>query len=278
MKNLYSRIRINFDEILRCMVKILSVIFPLYWSVVFSGYFLVYFQSITKGILFALLMMIIIAGISTAYTLNICHKEIFRSTTNCALEVEYGDIFSSDAEIRVIPVNTCFDTIVDEKIISKKSLHGMLISQHLNKLSHIGFCQKLEEKLGSIESTEIAERVAGNVVRYPIGTVIEMEDGDITYYLLALTKLDEENHASCSVNDYYQAIISLMDYYDRHGQGRTMAVPTIGAGFSRLNMTEQVLLETLVSTIKMLQGYMRGNIKIVVHSKKKNRVSITNLR
>lgn len=278
MKNLYGRIRINFDEILRCMVKILGIIFPLYWSVVFSGYFSVYVQSLTKGILITLLMVIIIAGISMVYTLNICHKEIFRSTTNCVLEVEYGDIFSSDAEIRVIPVNCCFDTIVDEKIISKKSLHGMLISQHLKKLSYIGFCQKLDEKLRQIESTEIVERVTGKANRYPIGTVIELDDGDITYYLLALTKLDEDNHASCSVNDYYQAIISLMEYYDRHGQGRTMAVPVIGAGFSRLNMTEQVLLETLVSTIKMLQAYMRGKIRIVVHSEKKNSVSITILR
>ncbi|SCN47164.1 hypothetical protein BAZMOX_82608_1 [methanotrophic endosymbiont of Bathymodiolus azoricus (Menez Gwen)] len=45
-------------------------------------------------------------------------------------KIFFGDLFKSNGII-VIPFNECFDTIVDDKIISSKTLHGKFIQSFL---------------------------------------------------------------------------------------------------------------------------------------------------
>lgn len=59
---------------------------------------------------------------------------IFKVNNNCHVYVQYRDVFSKDElnnpnERRniVIPVNRCFDTIVDNDLVNEKSLHGITL-------------------------------------------------------------------------------------------------------------------------------------------------------
>lgn len=278
MKKLLHRIEINMNMIVSNVFKIWGVFFPLYWGVVFSGYFGTVFGNVLNCILFVIAAAAFIVFISIFLTLRIKERTIFHSSTNKALEVQFGDIFSNEAEIKVIPVNRCFDTIVNNTVISNQSLHGQLIKQHLNHLSYEEFCEKLKRGLRDQVGEEIPNKINGNQIRYPVGTIVEIEDGGVIYYLLGMTKMDEVCQVSCTTEDYFCAIGSLMRYYDAHGQGKTIAIPNLGAGFSRLNQTEQILLNSLTSTIHMHQNCMRGNVKIIVHESQKSIVSITDLR
>lgn len=58
--------------------------------------------------------------------------EVVSGNSGHKVYIQYGDIFSDEevnnpTECRniVIPVNRCFDTIVDNKLIAEKTLHGM---------------------------------------------------------------------------------------------------------------------------------------------------------
>ena len=57
---------------------------------------------------------------------------VYEVNNNCHVYVQYGDVFSENEVVNpnerrniVIPVNRCFDTIVDNDLVSEKSLHGM---------------------------------------------------------------------------------------------------------------------------------------------------------
>ena len=58
--------------------------------------------------------------------------EVFEGNNGCHIYVQYGDIFSPN-EVRspnqrrnvIIPVNRCFDTIIDDDLVSSRTLHGI---------------------------------------------------------------------------------------------------------------------------------------------------------
>ena len=65
------------------------------------------------------------------YTLVIHRRKILDLSGGYHVYLQYGDLFSANEVIEpnsrrniVIPVNRCFDTIVDDKLISSNSLHG----------------------------------------------------------------------------------------------------------------------------------------------------------
>lgn len=178
----------------------------------------------------------------------------------------------------MIAVNRCFDTEVGD-LISKKSLHGKWLQSQLQDAS----VKEVEKQIKcSLDSqgcigTEIAGKEKGNQLRYPVGTIAEVKDGETIFYLLALTEMNEQLNSHCTLEDYTLALSSLMYYFDRKGQGRDMLMPIIGAGFSRLDRGEEELLELMISVIKIHQTEMRGNIKIVVHKDLKSTLSIADL-
>lgn len=58
--------------------------------------------------------------------------EVFEANNDCHVYVQYGDVFSEDEVDTpdqrrniIIPVNRCFDTIVDDDLVSSKTLHGI---------------------------------------------------------------------------------------------------------------------------------------------------------
>ena len=75
--------------------------------------------------------LIVLAAIVFMY-LTIWVVAIFRSSrrlsiNNSTLEIKSGDLFMQDG-LKVIAFNEYFDTIVDDKIISKTSLNGIYLS------------------------------------------------------------------------------------------------------------------------------------------------------
>lgn len=223
-----------------------------------------------------LLSVVLIAGI---YVLKIKEKVVFLSRNQKSLMVRYGDLFEDDSKIKVIAVNRCFDTEVNNGLISSKSIHGKWIQTKLENISVADLKKQIEDSLNShlYKGETVYNKSKGNQVRYPIGTVAEVHDGATSYYLLALTEMDSNLNCHCTLEDYCYAISELMHYYDRHGQGDTMAIPIIGSGFARLDRSEKELLELMISLIKIYQTDMRGNIRIIVHSKLRTVLSIADL-
>ena len=105
----------------------------------------------------------------------------------------------------------------------------------------------------------------------------EVKDGEVTSFLLALTEMDKNLNAHCTLDDYCMAISKLMSYFDQRGQGNDMEMPIMGSGFSHLDRSEEGLLAFMVQMIKMRQNAMKVNIKIIVHESLKLVLSIVDL-
>ena len=70
------------------------------------------------------------------FTIRKKRNEIVSINNGFKIYIQYGDLFSENEVINslkrrniVIPVNRCFDTIVDDNIISTQTLHGKLFKK-----------------------------------------------------------------------------------------------------------------------------------------------------
>ncbi len=93
-------------------------------------------MKIFSKILFCFLFLLCTWGLcfllSCLYVLSKSRIKIMDVGNNHYVYVQYGDIFSSELISEkylrrnvVIPVNRCFDTKVDDNLISKNTLHGI---------------------------------------------------------------------------------------------------------------------------------------------------------
>ena len=208
-----------------------------------------------------------------ANALNIARLSI----NNTKVEVVIGDIFDPfyypnqhEGEITIIPVNDYYDYIVDDRIVSNKSLHG----QYIKKITEIGKLDSLNYKiendpfLKKIGNPKVeALREEGRKVRYELGSLVEFEN----YILTAFTNFDEDNKAFLSADEYMHFWMKFWENIDVVYSGRTINIPLIGAGITRFRNgkpTKQQLLEIMLWSLKISgfhNTYGDKKIKFIIY-------------
>jgi len=109
-------------------------------------------------------------------------------------KIFFGDLFKSN-EIIVIPVNEYFDTTVDDKIISSKTVHGKFIQRFFGG-NEAELKKQIKKELTRYEAVETnSERKSGNKNKYPLGTLCEVKKGSKVFYLVALTRFNSNHRA-----------------------------------------------------------------------------------
>ncbi len=156
-------------------------------------------------------------------------------------------------EVSVIAVNDYYDTIVDNRIIAAKSLHGQYINRIIKegKLEQLDNVIETDEVLNKRSNREdIPDRVKGRKVKYSIGSVVEFE----SYVLAAFTKFDESNKAYLTAEEYTRFWMCFWKNIDEIFAGRTINIPLIGAGIAKFKNgkpTKQELLEVMLWSLKI---------------------------
>ena len=186
-------------------------------------------------------------------------KTIWESPSG-KIKVCYSDIMkdgfdkrNKEEKLFVIPVNSCFDTIVDEDIstcskplVSPNSLHGRWIKTMVNKGftieeidNKIHNCLEMQNLVPkSIIADEDKERGKREV--YELGTVAMIRgNNNSTFLLLAISEYDKDNIAHTSVDDLEMCIKSLLNFYDQHGQGHRLVIPLMGTNLSRAGLYDK---------------------------------------
>ena len=204
--------------------------------------------------------------------------------------VQYGDVFSPDVvenpnEKRhvVINANRCFDTIVDEKLVSSKTLHGrsmkMLYKKHLYDQKTLQNVIDRELSRETYESIEKADKPEGNLRRYKEGTVVRVEvDGSLDIYYLGMSSFDSNLKAHTSMEEYVVSIQRLLEYCNTFANGYPVVLTLMGGGLARTGREEKQLLEYLVQAIKLNQDKITYDLHLVVFDKSKNVLPIAGLR
>ena len=211
--------------------------------------------------------------------------EVLNFGNGHSLFVQYGDIFKDSKKDNcrniVIPVNRCFDTIVDDDLISNNTLHGTLVNYlisnnlfNINKLND-EIIESLQKNGYQYTLLTSEEKRKGNLKRFDAGAIAEIKgmQGE-TFFLLGLTEFDKNLHAHVSDEDYITSLIRLILYINIRSQGNTVYLPLIGAGAADTKKSEQDILEYLVKLIKLNQKLINCDIHIVIRKNGRDKIQI----
>lgn len=218
--------------------------------------------------------------------------EVFEANNDCHVYVQYGDVFSED-EVKipnqrrniVIPVNRCFDTIVDDDLVSSRTLHGIAFKRlyssgrYDENSLNVKIHDDLDIRQGlTSENISIDEKRKGNLKRYDCGTVAEVnEDSNCTYFFLALSTFDYNLSAHTTQEEYVLTMQRMLEYCYTRSQGFPIVMPLIGAGQSRTGNNERAILEYLIGLLKMNKDLIMSDVHIVVRNSGKETIPITEL-
>lgn len=213
------------------------------------------------------------------------HANVRRSIrlkiNNSEVEVYFGDIFEDAAELKAISFNEYFDTQVDNKVISKGSLHGQFIEKfYSGRVDVLDDIIASDEHLPVMIAGENPTRSAGKKTKYKLGAVCMAEE----YLLIALSRFDANNKAFLEISDYISCLLTFWNEVDGVYNGRTLALPVLGSGITRFrdyeNISDQELLELIIWTFKLsrIKFTYPSKVRIVVWQKKSEKINLQKLK
>ena len=208
------------------------------------------------------------------------HANVRRSIrlkiNNSEIEVYFGDIFEDSAELKAISFNEYFDTQVDDKIISKRSLHGQFIEKlYAGRVDALDDIIAADEHLPEMIAGENPTRPAGKKTKYKLGTVCMAEE----CLLIALSRFDANNKAFLEISDYISCLLAFWNEVDSVYNERTLALPVLGFRDYE-SISDQELLELIIWTFKLsrIKFTYPSKVKIVVWEKKSEKINLQKLK
>lgn len=264
----------KFKNIMKSMliaIGVLSSIISILWAI-FSTDLNPLVSKCPWGFLITLF---VVAFVCALYANRSKAKICLKLSEKVKATVYFGDLFKTE-EIIVIAVNEYFDTIVDDKIISSKTIHGIFIRTFFGG-DEENLKQQLKKGLANYTPLEVnSERTSGNKEKYPLGTVCEITKGNKVFYLVAFTRFNDNHRAEIKNAEYQRVLCDLFSFIEQNSQGRKINIPLVGAGHSGVNLPKQKLLEFLLFSISLKDGLTLINgIDIVLHDSVRSEIDLS---
>ena len=167
--------------------------------------------------------------------------------------VKEGDVLK-ERGIIVIPVNNYFDTIVDDVIISKKSVHGQFVLQYLAENPDVEQLNKLisDDLKKRYHRSTPTNRTVGNTASWALGCCADIEWKGNIYVLFAFTNFDNENHASIHPAQVPNVLSKLTKHLSEIATDKPIYMPLFGTGLSRLGKSHKRTLLFLLDCIEYM--------------------------
>lgn len=295
----FSRLWINKSAIFKLACTYTGVVFT-FWGFVsifepLNGVFQDDASFVCKlliGIL-VLLAVFIISAIAVCWKVlhsnEVCLGE---SSTRNSVYVKYGDMYSPDIVEKgyngkraiVVSVNRCFDTIVDDHLVSHNTQHGQVFqklydSQKFTPDSLNRTISDILRRDTAYEDLTVEIKPEGNRKRYNVGTTVNLLiDDNLSYYLLGLSYFDKHLNAQTSKADFALAVQKLIEFCNQNAQGYPVILPLLGSGLSRTTIGLNDILHYLVDAFAINKDIINNDFYIVVWKGDKDKVAIKELR
>jgi len=213
--------------------------------------------------------------------------KIFNNLTNINIDIDCsnvnvkcGDLFTEEG-LKAIPFNEYFDTLVDEKVISSKSLNGIFINKYFNgRVNGLDdFIVENSDELDIINPQK-NRRLGGKNVQFKLSTIIVYEK----FILTAFSKFDEHNKATLTMPEYIEFLINFWDRVNRVYAQRPVAVPVFGSGVTRIkehkNISDEDLLKIMLWTFKLSEMKFKhpAKLTIVIHQGKIGQINLFDIK
>ncbi len=237
------------------------------------------FKIITGGVLSIVIFTVFLALWFRANRL----KDVKVKIDSTSVEIKEGDLFEQEGLI-AIGFNEYFDTVVDDKIISKKSLNGIFIDTYL---IHTG--KEVDELDVLIENGVENEHKAkgkkrkaeGKLQRYKLGAIYLLDD---RYILTAFTKFNDRNEARLTMSDYLEFLVNFWDNVNSIYAQRSVSVPIFGGGITRFKehktISDEELLKIMLWTFKISEMRFKhpARLTIIIHPEKIKAINLNDIK
>lgn len=248
-------------------------------------------DKIIVSVIILLIAYILCSVIVSLVILNKGIVKVLDAQNGHSVYVLYGNLFDenllpSSVNRRSIcfAVNRCFDTIVDNVIISASTIHGstfkklydngMFTPETLNSdiQSSISPCAKYEVLSKN-------QKPSGNLKRYEVGTGADITISEsLHYFLIGLGKMDENLKNKVEVSEYCLTVQKMIEFFDTCSQGFPVLMPILGAGLSRLGQNPKELLKYIIQSFAINKPHINSDIYIVLREQDKERISIVEFK
>ena len=194
--------------------------------------------------------------------------------------IKVGDIFL-ESGLKAIAFNEYFDTLVDNKIISKNSLNGVFIDNHLDES-----IPNLDNYIDnySFDESEVLEsnenRVLGKKARYQVGSVCVYK----SFLLTAFTKFDDNNKASLTMPEYLEFLINFWDKVNNVYAQQNVSTPIFGSGITRIKghktISDEDLLKIMLWTFRISEMRFKhpAKLTIIIHKDKIGKINLLDIK
>lgn len=230
----------------------------------------------------------LLLGISLIFALISMPNNVTINVGDKTITVKGGSIFDSKNP-KIISFNEYFDTLVDNTIISSRTLNGMFIND-----KYSGNVDQLDKQIDgyitqkSILSTGTSQRAVKKAKKkkYPLGTTVKVNTSpelvdhfETEYHLVALTRFDEKENANTTKGEFIRTLISMWENIDSHSD--TISVPLLGSNaIVKYNSSKLSTIDFAVVIINsfILSDSRIKNIEIILYGDDYFKVRATNIR
>jgi len=193
------------------------------------------------------------------------------------INIFYGDLFNSN-DLKLIPFNEYFDTVVDNVLIAENTLNGKFIKRNF-PTAVANLDSQISTALNGKTFIQNNTRGLGKKNKYELGTTIEVEN---KYLLTAFTHFDDENRAYLSKGEYLLCLDNLWKEINRVYAQRDVSIPLLGSGISRIgnDLTLQDYLDQILNSLKLsnLDNAYNTKINIVLHESVKEEINLFEIK
>lgn len=207
-------------------------------------------------------------------------QDISLSIEGSTVNIKTGDIFQQSG-LKAIAFNEYFDTVVDDRIIAKRSLNGIFLEQHLGT-SVADLDQHIDEY--QFENDDVlskdVNRTAGKRVKYKVGTICVYKD----YLITAFAKFDDSNRANLTMPEYLEFLINFWDKVNRVYAQKSVSTTIFGSGITRIkghkNISDEDLLKIMLWTFRISEMRFKhpAKLTIVIHIEKIDQINLLDIK
>ena len=205
----------------------------------------------TKSVPFFIVAFFVIMAIAfiknkpkTVFTYQLRDKDNF-------IEIKVGDAFENHGSL-VIPINDQFDVSLGGNIKKAKSLQNKLITE---------FYFGKEEHLASDISSKIDSSKT-----HDIGTTIEIDQKDKTFYLLVNSKKKANNRVESTVDDFLLSLTKLWTYIALESRrNNVVTIPLISTNHGRItNLNRVTAIKDIIQSYIDSSKYLNIADKLII--------------
>jgi len=232
-------------------------------------------------LLFIALILAVIWFLVNGYYIDGFLKQTIVLSSNAfdtKIVIKFGDLFSQDGW-KAIPVNEFFDSIVDGRHVSSKSLHGILINKYWNGETE-DWDQQVKNSLSGSNLIEDVPRNSGNTQKYAIGSTAVVRKNNNCFFCVALTKTNTNTlQASATPSELHQSLIGLLVKAREFCSGSPLNIPLFGSGLARTNIRPNIIVNLILLAIfeESKKEKITDEIRIIIPKSKKKDVDLSTI-